>query len=144
MINASVTYHQHYWSIISRIKDLKPNKINTFNFLGERIVVWKPYLSTKYSVFIDECPHCKGPLGTGYIDNLTETLVCSYHGCRFDTQGVCTHNPRAESPEFIAKNCYDNFSSKCMTVLETQEENACLMGLSPTTLPITYYFERLD
>jgi phenylpropionate dioxygenase-like ring-hydroxylating dioxygenase large terminal subunit len=143
MTNASVSYYKH-WSIISRIKDLDPNKINTFNFLGERIVVWKPSFSAKYSVFIDECPHCKGPLRTGYIDNQTETLVCSYQGCRFDTQGVCTHNPHAENPDFIANNCYKNSLFEGMTVLKTCEENAFLMGFSPAGLRITHHIERLD
>jgi phenylpropionate dioxygenase-like ring-hydroxylating dioxygenase large terminal subunit len=142
MTNASISYYEH-WSIISPIKDLDSNKINTFIFLGERIVIWKPPTSTKYSVFIDECPYCKGPLRTGYIDNLTGTLSCSYHGCQFDAQGVCTHNPHAEHPRFIANNCYKKFPFS-VTVMKTREENALLMGFSPAGLRITHHIERLD
>lgn len=143
MTNSSASYYEH-WLIISPIKDLDPNKINTFNFLGERIIVWKPSFSTKYSVFIDECPYCKGPLRTGYIDDRTGDLVCSYHGCQFDYQGVCTHNPHAENPEFIANSRHKNSSFQCIIVLKTREENNFLMGFSPAGLRITHHIERLD
>lgn len=143
MTNASFSYHQHWFSI-SPLNELKPNKINTFNFVGERIVVWKPHFSTKYSVFLDECPHCKGPLRTGHIDDRTGNLVCSHRGCQFDDRGVCTHNPHTGNPESIAHNRHKDPSFQCLTVLETYEENDLLMGCSPVGVQIVRHIERWD
>ena len=144
MTNASFSYYNH-WLVISPIKDLEPNKINAFNFVGDRIVVWKSHLSTQYSVFLDECAHCKKSLRTGHnIDDRTGNLVCIYHGYQFDAQGVCTHNSPAENPESIVKNRHQKYLFQCMTVLETCEENGLLMGFSPVGVRITHHRERLD
>ncbi len=143
MTNASFSYHQH-WFTISPIKDLEPNKVNTFVFLRDLVVVWKPYFSTQYSVFIHECPHCRKTLKTGHIDDQTGDLVCSYRGCRFDTQGICTHNPYAEDPKFIADNRYKKKLFRDITVLQTHEENGLLVGFSPLGLLVTQHVERLD
>lgn len=143
MINASYSYREH-WFTISEIKDLEPNKINTFDFLGELIIVWKSHFSTQYSVFFHECPHCRKTLKTGRIDNLTGNLVCGYRGCQFDAQGVCTHNPYSEDPELNANNHHKKKLFRDVTVLETYQKNGLLVGFSPLGKLITQYVERLD
>lgn len=148
MTNSSVSYYEQ-WLRISPLEDLQPNQINNFYFLGENIVVWKPHSSTKYSVFIDECPYCKVPLKTGYINERIENLVCGDKGCQFDTQGICiykvnTGNPEFINSEFIANDSHKNPLFQSVTILKIKEENGLLMGYVPGGIFTTHHIERWD
>lgn len=43
------------------------------------------------AVLLDRCPHRHAPLSDGCIDNAS--LICPYHGWRFDAQGRCIEVP---------------------------------------------------
>jgi phenylpropionate dioxygenase-like ring-hydroxylating dioxygenase large terminal subunit len=58
--------------------------------LGRRLVFWR---SSEGQVHAqrDRCPHLGAALSAGTIEN--DTLVCPFHGFRYDGSGVCRHIP---------------------------------------------------
>ncbi|NJL62370.1 MAG: Rieske 2Fe-2S domain-containing protein [Methylacidiphilales bacterium] len=114
-------FFQH-WYPVTPIEDLDPKKPTPVTILGIRLVIWKPKSSDTYQVFLDQCPHRLAPLSEGRIDEKTGDLMCSYHGWRFDSQGVCTQIPQAENPEILSKN-KDNF---CVTSLPIRQASDLL------------------
>lgn len=121
MNDLKFNFFQH-WYPISPIEDVDPACPTSVVLLGRRLVVWKPPSSEKYCVFLDQCPHRLAPLSEGRVDEATGHLMCSYHGWRFDTEGICTHIPQAEDLELVTKN-RENY---CVTTLPTQEANGLL------------------
>eukprot|EP00884_Botryococcus_braunii_P016056 jgi/Botrbrau1/3133/Bobra.0070s0105.1 len=61
-----------------------------------RLVVWKDGAG-QWRCFADRCPHRLVPLSEGRIE-ADGTLLCSYHGWRFDGEGKCTDIPQANDP----------------------------------------------
>ncbi|GAA6142455.1 aromatic ring-hydroxylating dioxygenase subunit alpha [Hydrogenophaga sp. 5NK40-0174] len=58
--------------------------------LGQRVVMYRA--STGEPVALeDRCPHRSFPLSHGQRDG--DTIVCGYHGLRFDTKGDCIEVP---------------------------------------------------
>lgn len=58
--------------------------------LGQPLVLWRA-ASGQLAALLDRCPHRHAPLSQGSI--CADTLVCVYHGLRFDTAGHCVHAP---------------------------------------------------
>jgi phenylpropionate dioxygenase-like ring-hydroxylating dioxygenase large terminal subunit len=108
------------WYPVTPLIDLDPNQPTKITLLGFPLVIWKPLSSSKYQVFLNQCPHRLAPLSEGRIDEKTGNLMCSYHGWQFNPQGTCTHIPQAENPTIIEKNHY------CVQVFPTQEANDLL------------------
>jgi len=120
-MQSEFNFFQH-WYPLSPIEDLDPKQPTPVTILGLRLVIWKPRSSETYQVFIDKCPHRLAPLSEGRIDDKTGNLMCSYHGWQFDSQGLCTHIPQAETPELVTKNQH-NF---CAVTLPVRQENDLL------------------
>ena len=79
-------------------KDLSSERPLGFDFLGEKIVVWR----TKNAVHAwrDYCPHRGSRLSLGRIHS--DRLSCGYHGWEFDDSGECVCIPverKASIPE---------------------------------------------
>jgi phenylpropionate dioxygenase-like ring-hydroxylating dioxygenase large terminal subunit len=93
------------WYPIVPVEILDGEKPQKFHLLNMPIVVWKdsPMTGTQefgpkpkngkrdstkgeWRVFRDECPHRKVPLSEGRVEN-DGSLMCSYHGWRFDGTG---------------------------------------------------------
>jgi phenylpropionate dioxygenase-like ring-hydroxylating dioxygenase large terminal subunit len=121
MATLTFNFFQH-WYPISPLEDLDPDCPTPIVLLGRRFVVWKPYFSNRYCVFLDQCPHRLAPLSEGRVDDKTGHLMCSYHGWQFDAQGSCTHIPQADDPDLIAKNR----GHYCATALPAKEANGLL------------------
>lgn len=69
-------------------KDLKAGEINSFNFCGEEVVLYRTE-SGKASLTSAFCPHMGAHLGHGgTIEG--EEIQCPFHGFKFDCSGACT------------------------------------------------------
>lgn len=114
-------FFQHWYPVLP-IEDIDPKRPTAVTILGIRLVIWKPRSSETYRVFLDQCPHRLAPLSEGRIDDKTGNLMCSYHGWKFDAQGICTHIPQAENPEIVNKIQ----PSLCVATLPCRQENDLL------------------
>lgn len=81
---------------ISLIDSRKPHHIE---LLGEDLVLWHD--GEEWRCLNNTCPHRNAPLSEGKImDNgARKTLMCSYHGWKFQGDGVCVSVPQASSKE---------------------------------------------
>lgn len=64
-----------------------------------------------WRVFVDQCPHRKVPLSEGRIED-DGSLLCSYHGWRFDGDGTVISIPQLTSDNELEK-CKSNPKSSC-------------------------------
>ena len=58
--------------------------------LGLSLVLWKD--GDNWRAFEDSCPHRRGALSEGRVE-ADGSLLCSYHGWRFDGDGACSSLP---------------------------------------------------
>lgn len=65
----------------------------------------------QWHAFEDKCPHRKVPLSEGRVES-DGTLLCSYHGWRFDGEGSCVDVPQEASPNRL-ESIVSNPKSKC-------------------------------
>lgn len=113
------------WYPLVPIEFLDPSKPHAFKILGMDIVLWNDGPMDKSSVFgpkknrakgskkingnwrtfIDQCPHRKVPLSEGRIED-DGSLLCSYHGWRFDGEGSVV-----SIPQLISDSEFDRFRS---------------------------------
>jgi len=95
------------WYPIGVVELLDPSKPNCMKLLGHDLVIWKDGQGV-WRCFEDVCPHRGVPLSEGKIWE-DGTLMCSYHGWRFDGKdGRVCEVPQAASKEAkddICKNC---------------------------------------
>ena len=119
------------WHPLVPVEYLDPEKPHQFKLLGMDIVVWndgeidksplfgqkknRPKGSKKkigqWRAFVDQCPHRKVPLSEGRIED-DGSLLCSYHGWRFDGQGDLIDIPQFSTKEEL-ENIQRNPKSKC-------------------------------
>ena len=64
-----------------------------------------------WNAFEDKCPHRKVPLSEGRVES-DGTLLCSYHGWRFDGDGSCVTIPQESNPTRM-ENIRANPKSQC-------------------------------
>ena len=62
---------------------------------GAPYVVWRAGPNRELRAAVDECPHRGGRLSQGWVEGAT--LVCPYHGWRYDWSGACVGIP-AQDP----------------------------------------------
>ncbi|EFA72772.1 sxtDIOX [Raphidiopsis brookii D9] len=80
------------WHVVAKVEDCKPGSITTAALLGVKLVLWRSYeQNSPIQVWLDYCPHRGVPLSMGEIAN--NTLVCPYHGWRYNEAGKCVHIP---------------------------------------------------
>lgn len=87
-------WHQQ-WYPVAVIEFLDPSKPHAFQLLGKNVVLWQDG-QQQWHCFEDACPHRLAPLSEGRIE-ADGTLLCAYHGWRFDNQGHCTHIPQSQT-----------------------------------------------
>jgi vanillate O-demethylase monooxygenase subunit len=72
--------------------------------LGRRIVMYRAS-SGQVVALEDRCPHRSMPLSAGTLDK--DSIVCAYHGFRFDTRGDCIEVPsQASCPRNMGIRAY--------------------------------------
>ena len=92
---------KRFWYPVLPMPLLAADKPQSFQLLGQRIVVWlgaegKPAAAT------DRCCHRSAKLSLGKVtDGLLE---CAYHGWQYDTAGSCLRVPQLPSDSPIPKN----------------------------------------
>lgn len=85
------------WYPMGVIQDLDPGKPTKMELLGHELVAWKDK-EGEWHVFEDRCPHRNVPLSEGRIES-DGTLMCSYHGWRFDGDGKISALPQAKEED---------------------------------------------
>mmetsp|Transcript_17266 Transcript_17266/g.20757 ORF Transcript_17266/g.20757 Transcript_17266/m.20757 type:complete len:612 (-) Transcript_17266:296-2131(-) len=113
------TKHWYPCHVIDGMDTSRPIK---FTLLGIELVFWKDG-GGRWRAFQDKCPHRLAPLSEGRIES-DGTLLCAYHGWRFDGKGTCTALPQASSPELLSKVCRNKAS--CVVSYPTREDQGLL------------------
>ena len=109
------------WHPLVPVTILNPETPHKFELLGMSLVVWKdsPMIGVtdfhpkpkhgqrdsnqgEWRVFVDECPHRKVPLSEGRVE-ADGSLLCSYHGWRFDGQGSLVDIPQMQSNDDLQR-----------------------------------------
>ena len=136
---------QRQWYPLAFIEDLDPGRPHALELLGRRLVVWRDS-QQQWRAFEDRCPHRLAPLSgklalsvrarkdchhsmhaltavhdgaaEGRIEESDGSLMCSYHGWRFNGEGACTRIPQALDPRAEATAC--SSSRACATAFPTQ------------------------
>ncbi len=91
------------WYPVAVIEFLDPARPHGMQLLGKEIMLWRDR-SGQWQCFENACPHRLAPLSEGRIEK-DGTLLCAYHGWRFDGEGQCTHIPQSKDQLTDAKNC---------------------------------------
>ncbi|EIE25056.1 hypothetical protein COCSUDRAFT_46572 [Coccomyxa subellipsoidea C-169] len=92
------------WYPLAFVEDLDPKVPHPVELLGERLVLWRD-ADKQWRCFQDKCPHRLAPLSEGRIEPSDGTLMCSYHGWRFDGEGKCTDIPQSLDAKANAAAC---------------------------------------
>jgi phenylpropionate dioxygenase-like ring-hydroxylating dioxygenase large terminal subunit len=72
--------------------------------LGKRLVLFRTQAG-KAVALDDRCPHRSFPLSSSTLDG--DTIICGYHGFRYDTEGNCINVPSAKvCPKGIGNRSY--------------------------------------
>lgn len=77
------------------VDTLDPSRPTPFTLMGHDLVLWRD-ADRQWQAFADECPHRLAPLSEGRVEG-DGSLLCSYHGWRFDGEGQCVALPQAEA-----------------------------------------------
>jgi phenylpropionate dioxygenase-like ring-hydroxylating dioxygenase large terminal subunit len=110
------------WYPVAVVEFLDPHKPHSFQLLGTKVVLWRDG-AQQWQCFDDACPHRLAPLSEGRVE-ADGTLLCAYHGWRFDTDGNCTKIPQSQTPELEAQ--HRNNPKSCAIVYPTQEAQGLL------------------
>lgn len=110
------------WYPVAVVEFLDPDKPHSFQLLGKNVVLWRDG-SQQWQCFDDACPHRLAPLSEGRVE-ADGTLLCAYHGWRFDTNGNCTKIPQSQTPELEAQHRANPKS--CAIAYPTQEAQGLL------------------
>lgn len=80
------------WHVIAFSKDVPQGKIVSATLLGEDLILWRDE-SDRVHVWKDLCIHRGARLSKGWITK--DTVVCPYHGWRYDGSAKCVLVPAA-------------------------------------------------
>lgn len=80
------------WYVVAQSRDVYPGKVLGARVLERNLVLWRSEQGS-VQVWKDQCPHRGARLSLGAIDSADDTLMCPYHGWRFDAQGRCVRFP---------------------------------------------------
>jgi phenylpropionate dioxygenase-like ring-hydroxylating dioxygenase large terminal subunit len=80
------------WHVIAFSKDVPAGKVVPATLLGEDLILWRD-ASGIVHVWKDLCIHRGARLSKGWIAN--DTVVCPYHGWRYDGSAKCVLVPAA-------------------------------------------------
>ncbi|EIE25057.1 hypothetical protein COCSUDRAFT_65076 [Coccomyxa subellipsoidea C-169] len=92
------------WYPLGFLEDLDPKVPHPVELLSQRLVLWCDGQG-QWRCFQDKCPHRLAPLSEGRIEPSDGTLMCSYHGWRFDGEGKCTDIPQSLDAKANASAC---------------------------------------
>ena len=77
------------WHVVAISEDIAEGTVHGTTLLGEDLVIWRH--AGQVQVWKDICIHRGARFSKGWVTD--GTLVCPYHGWRYDTAGKCVHIP---------------------------------------------------
>ncbi|KAK9828711.1 hypothetical protein WJX72_001664 [[Myrmecia] bisecta] len=94
------------WYPLAVVADLDPSRPHAMMLLGKELVLWRDN-QQQWRCFEDMCPHRKVPLSEGRIEPSDGSLMCGYHGWRFDGSGKAVSIPTVAKvhPQAEAQAC---------------------------------------
>lgn len=91
------------WYVAAFGEEIK-DKLLARTLLGRRLVFYRAS-DGRVVALDDRCPHRSMPLSAGTLEQ--DTIVCAYHGFRFNTEGDCIEVPsQASCPQNIGTKAY--------------------------------------
>ncbi|KAK9908986.1 hypothetical protein WJX75_005595 [Coccomyxa subellipsoidea] len=93
-----------HWYPMAFLDNLDPKVPHPVELLSQRLVLWCDGQG-QWRCFQDKCPHRLAPLSEGRIEPSDGTLMCSYHGWRFNGEGACTDIPQSLDAKANAAAC---------------------------------------
>lgn len=116
--------YRNSWYPVMPLSLIDPKRPHHMQLLGEDLVLWHD--GNGWKCFNNACPHRNAPLSEGKIMDTKagKTLMCSYHGWKFQGDGACVSIPQASSKEKEEAICKN--SRSCGKVYATREEQGVL------------------
>jgi phenylpropionate dioxygenase-like ring-hydroxylating dioxygenase large terminal subunit len=91
------------WYPLAVVADLDPGRPTALTLLGQPLCIWRDG-EGEWRALEDRCSHRLAPLTEGRVE-ADGTLLCSYHGWRFNGEGQCTSIPQAADGAAEATAC---------------------------------------
>ena len=110
------------WYPVAVVDFLDPSRPHAMQLLGKELVLWRDG-SSQWRCFEDFCPHRLAPLSEGRVES-DGTLLCAYHGWRFNSEGKCVSIPQSKDKQAEALHCSNRKS--CAVAYPTQERQGLL------------------
>jgi phenylpropionate dioxygenase-like ring-hydroxylating dioxygenase large terminal subunit len=82
------------WHVVAFSGDLQPGSVQPVRLLGRELVMWRDQAGSAH-VWEDLCIHRGSRLSKGCV--VDDTVVCPYHGWRYDGSGACVLIPATPS-----------------------------------------------
>ncbi len=116
--------YRDYWYPVMPLSLIDAKKPHHIQLLGEDMVLWHD--GHGWKCFNNTCPHRNAPLNEGKIMDTPngKTLMCSYHGWKFQGDGSCVSIPQASSKEKEEAICGN--ARSCGKAYATREEQGLL------------------
>lgn len=110
------------WYPIAVVDFLDPSRPHAIQLLGKDLVLWRDG-SSQWRCFEDFCPHRLAPLSEGRVES-DGTLLCAYHGWRFNSEGNCVSIPQSKDKQTEKQHCSNRKS--CAVAYPTQSRQGLL------------------
>ncbi|MCX2932364.1 Rieske 2Fe-2S domain-containing protein [Mycobacterium sp. CVI_P3] len=85
----TANYPRNCWYVAATVDEVTSTPLGR-RLVAEDVVLWRSQ-SGRVTAFENRCAHRAFPLTPSLVDG--EQLVCGYHGCTYDQDGLCTHIP---------------------------------------------------
>lgn len=113
------------WYPVAVAADLDPSKPHATKLLGDNYVIFQDG-NKEWKCLEDKCSHRLAPLSQGRIEPADGSIMCSYHGWRFNGKGQAVSIPQAnfQGPNVETAACKSDRS--CVKSFPTQERGGLL------------------
>lgn len=101
MANADTPFVHNAWYVVARGADVG-RELMAVTVLDKGVVLFRT-LNGKVVALRNRCCHRSFPLAHGKLDG--DTIVCRYHGLRYDTEGRCIEIPMQKSVPKAVRVC---------------------------------------
>ncbi|WP_024804625.1 aromatic ring-hydroxylating dioxygenase subunit alpha [Nocardia sp. BMG51109] len=88
------------WYAVGFVSDFPPGAIHRVTLLERDLIVWRSSDGSAHA-WEDLCVHRGARLSKGWLDN--DTVICPYHGWRYDRDGACVLMPAAPDEKPMRK-----------------------------------------
>lgn len=86
-------YLMNAWYVAATADEIGIDATLSRKILGTSVVLYRDANGSPIALH-DRCPHRFAPLSMGAREG--DTLVCPYHGLKFNSAGTCVHNPHGK------------------------------------------------